>query len=189
MTLVYIEGNIGAGKSTLMKRLTETYDTNKCLIITEPLKNWPSLLLFYEDKRRYAYQLQTEIMSSFHDRETNCDQTKELYIFERSIRSSMLFGSVNCIDSELEWLKEQECTLGRKDVETHYIYLRTSVDKCFKNIQKRGKPTDGYIDVDYLTIIHDKHDDVFKQNIIDGDQDADNVFADTMQMIYSFSGH
>lgn len=43
--IIYIEGNIGAGKSTVIRRLKQYFKNNtNCLVQTEPVSNWPSLV-------------------------------------------------------------------------------------------------------------------------------------------------
>lgn len=163
--MIYLEGNIGAGKTTLLNRLKLRYDSDKCLLGTEPVSNWPSLKLFYEDKKRYAYQLQVEIMESFHMRETDCP-IRECYIFERSIRSSLeVFATLNCSAEELQRLTEKSLTMGRirrhPFITSVYIYIRTPVQKCLENIAKRNNIEDRSIDRLYLEKLERLHDNIF----------------------------
>lgn len=46
-TIFYLEGNIGAGKSTLIQRLKNESFTDECLFMTETVSNWPSLVSIY----------------------------------------------------------------------------------------------------------------------------------------------
>lgn len=179
--IIFLEGNIGAGKTTLLNNLKSRYESDKGLVMTEPVSNWPSLKSFYEDKRKYAYQLQTEVMQSFHDRETKCP-LREYYIFERSLRTAMeVFAKLNCLDDEIDRLRAIGTRMGRPNLfpftRTVYIYIRTPAQLCLRNIGKRGKVTDSYIDLDYLTMLEESHDRVFKTGassdnviVVDGDQ-------------------
>lgn len=165
--MIYLEGNIGAGKTTLLNRLKLRYDSDKYLLGTEPVSNWPSLKLFYEDKKRYAYQLQLEIMESFHVRETDCP-IRECYIFERSIRSSLeVFANLNCSAEELRRLTEKSLTMGRVRqhpfIATVYIYIRTPVQKCLDNIAKRNNIEELSIDRLYLEKLECLHDNIFTE--------------------------
>lgn len=104
-------------------------------------------------------------MQSFHDRETNCEESL-YYIFERSLFSSLyIFADLNCNKLEMENLVEKSKTMGRPYVfpntKVIYIYLRTPFRKCFENIQKRQKPTDHLITLEYLETLEKKHDSVF----------------------------
>lgn len=190
--IVYIEGNIGAGKSTLIARLRKLYDPEECLVMTEPVSNWPSLKLFYENKRKYALQLQTEVMFSFNERETKC-ANKELYVFERSLYSSLnVFAHLNCTKTEIDELQRLYEQMGRKTLVDNttqilYIYIRTPAEICFQHIMKRQKPTDGYIDLEYLQRLERMHDDVFLGKtgiyVVDGNQCIDNIVNEVKQCI------
>lgn len=191
--IVYIEGNIGAGKSTLMARLKNVYDQDKSLVMTEPVSNWPSLKLFYENKRKYALQLQREVLTSFHDRETLC-APRQLYVFERSLFSAMnIFSELNCNEDEMKCLQPMYEKMGRvqtldKDAQVLYIYVRTTAEICLERIKMRGKPTDGYITLDYLKVLERKHDDKFIGRpdtcvVYDDGKSVDMVFRKVKQII------
>lgn len=192
--IIYIEGNIAAGKTTLMLKLMNVLDTSKCLIVYEPIHEWPSLKLFYKDRKLYSLQLQTEILESFHRREVDCSPDYETYIMERSLRSSLeVFSSLNCSESELITLKRMRANMGRENVHPSfvrqvYIYLRTSSEKCYQNLSVRRKAVDGYIDLDYLKMLEEKHDRVFmtpssNTYIIDGNRTATEVFEEAYDKI------
>lgn len=191
--IVYIEGNIGAGKTTVIERLRKTYDEDKCLVLTEPIRNWPSFKLFCENKRKYALQFQIEVMESFNDRETKCADNKELYVFERSLFSALnIFSSLNCTDDEMVPLTQLFNVMGRKNVvdetvQILYIYVRTPAVDCLEHVAKRNKPTDGYIDLEYLQKLEKMHDTVFMGRndvrVVDGRQSIDNVFQQVKQII------
>ena len=132
-------------------------------------------------------------MQSFHDRETKCIQ-KRLYIFERSLKSSLeVFASLNCKEHELAKLTEIYDTLGRDKIfpntRCFYICLTTSPKKCLEHVMKRQKSTDGYITLDYLKMLDDKHHNVFvcpkNPNIItvDGNTTEDELTVNVAKII------
>lgn len=186
--LIFIEGNIGAGKTTLIRKLEKLYDNDKGMVMTEPVSNWPSLKLFYEDKRRYAYQLQTEVLESFHVREVDCPP-REFYIMERSLASAFhVFSQLNCTEDEIASLRKSYEKMGRLNVYKYnravYIYVRTPAMKCFENVKRRGKPTDSYIDLDYLHMLEVKHDEVFLNAkdviVLDGSKSKEELAEDAI---------
>lgn len=194
-TVVYVEGNIGAGKSTVLNKLKLRHEDDNSLILTEPISNWPSLKLFYENKRRYAYQLQVEIMKSFHERETQCpdDARRQLYVFERSLRSAYeIFATLNCSPTELSSLDELYKRLSITNfypfTRIVYIYIRTSVENCMQRISNRKQSIDSKIDIDYLRTLERAHDSIFLTEgakvtdtntyTVDGNQDESKLLAD-----------
>lgn len=190
--LIFIEGNIGAGKTTLLRKLKTIYDNTKGLVLTEPVANWPSLKLFYEDKRKYAYQLQCEVLDSFHDREVNCP-TRQFYILERSLRSAFdVFGHLNCTEDERALLREKVSRMGRENnfsfQRSVYIYVRTPAEKCHRNIGIRDKAVDSLIDIDYLRLLEKRHDEVFMGPgsttiVLDGTKNSEDLARDAFDTI------
>lgn len=188
--VIYLEGNIGAGKTTMLSKLRAVYECDHSLVMTEPINDWPSLKPFYMDKRKHALQLQKEVMQSFHERETRCPD-KRFYIFERSLRSSYeVFAQLNCTNDELLQLYERYTRLGRANCfpadRAVYIYIRTSATKCLEQVRKRNKRTDAYIDLSYLQEIEKMHDRHFLNSpdtyVIDGDRDEFEVATDVFKL-------
>lgn len=164
--VVFIEGNIGAGKSTLLRGLAERYSPNDCVTMTEPISKWKSLELFYKNREMYAFPLQSEVVQSFLERDKTICNTKKLYIFERSLRSCKLFSKMNCTEAEVQLLQEYLWNNDTRPPPPNYkfIYLRTPADQCLEHIKHRQKPTDCYIDLEYLKKLEIYHDKEFTEN-------------------------
>lgn len=161
-TVVVIDGNIGSGKSTQLRLLSDTY-TIKC----EPIHEWP-LNLFYEDSERWAFLLQMSILKSFTASEDDATT-----IWERSPESSReVFWRI------LEKTKEED------DVYTYFyekcgwtpdihMYIRTDPVKCFERVSARHQDGDVKITLDYLEKVHESYEKYIaskgsKVTIIDG---------------------
>lgn len=72
-----------------------------------------------------------------------------------------------------------------------YIYIRTSAEKCFENVKKRQKPTDSYIDLEYLQMLERRHDDLYLKNrkakrviVVDGNQGPIDVYQEVYSIIH-----
>jgi deoxyadenosine/deoxycytidine kinase len=154
MTVICIDGNIGCGKSTLIKMLK-----SHGKIVTERIDKWP-LDEFYKDPSRWALALQMKILQTMTDPST----TEYPFVFhERCLQSSNhvfwrhLFetSQVTTVEDEIyqNAFKKYEWT---PDI---IIYLRCSPEKCFDNIQKRIQVGDSSVTYEYLKSLHVKYEE------------------------------
>jgi len=174
--IIYIEGNIGSGKSTFLKTLSSCLDNSKNNIsfITEPVDEWivqidehgkNILNHFYEDQTRWAFTFQ---MNSFISRIRRMEQQKnEINIIERSVFTDRYCFAKNCYESGKMNKMEYDIYCKWNDwlIETFnvkpcgYIYLRTSPEVCSDRINARSRNEEGGIPIDYLEKLHNSHDD------------------------------
>lgn len=98
-TIVCLEGNIGAGKSTLIEILISIETTKKIFIIPEPIRTWENYKdengksifeLYYNDKKKFSYIFQNLVLNSFADNiiKYNNSNNDSILIFERSLLST-----------------------------------------------------------------------------------------------------
>ena len=119
---ISIIGNIGSGKSTLLKFLEKKgYNVEY-----EDIEAWSFLSKFYEDKKRWAFTLQMQIINSFKKRKTN---TLKYIITERSVyEACYIFGrnmyEKGYIDNDEYYLIEDVSNCDTK-VPDVYIYMKT----------------------------------------------------------------
>lgn len=168
--LFSIDGNIGAGKSTLIKKLeAELTVVNRFPVkfLLEPVDLWTSirnnvfgkniLELFYEDQIKYSFQFQVLVLSSLVKQINDVKRLNEdcILITERSIFTSMfVFAEMLHDDNKsskieydiLKMLFEQISS----DIELcGIIYLDTSIEICHERILKRARSGED-IDMTYL---------------------------------------
>ena len=107
--LVYVEGNIGSGKSTfvdLLEKNVKSIKEKKLALITEPVDEWLNLkdhdgrnILehFYEDQEKWSFAFQ---MNSFISRIHRIEQEKaDINIVERSVFTDKYCFAKNCYES------------------------------------------------------------------------------------------
>jgi deoxyadenosine/deoxycytidine kinase len=200
--VLYIEGNIGAGKSTLITRLNSLSTHYGYRVMTEPVDDWNYALSLYYSYPccKNAYLLQTAVMASFLKRETEHLVFRRPSVIERSSISSLLFAELNCTPEDYEKLsKNYQELCPNREKNWKVLYLHTSVDKCLKNIEKRNSSIDKKITKNYLKRVEEKHlgwlskleIDSKEENaadsegyyVINGDQDEDQVFHDSILVI------
>ena len=167
-----VEGNIGAGKTTIMKIISSHFHDVE--FVEEPVSQWQNLggvnLLdaFYSDPQRWGfsfefYSMLTKIQALLNA--ANSD--KPIIIIERSILSNKVFMDLS---NELGKLDKMEyCMLMNTYnfyLEHVYpqlagiIYLDTPVDECIRRITKRNRGEECSIEKSYLEAIKKKMDEM-----------------------------
>lgn len=175
--MILLEGNIGAGKSTLGKALAESGEFG---FIEEPTKAWRDgfasnlLSLFYSDTERWAFTFQ---VCAFITRAKTWNEVLALtdhsrVILERSIFCDRFVFAENCYRTGLMTPTEYELYCGLWDfLSTNYcvqpdliLYLRTPAHICQQRIKARGRSEEGGIPLDYLLQLENLHDEWLLDN-------------------------
>ena len=167
-----LEGNIGAGKTTIMKIIGEYF--NSVEFVEEPVSEWQNLggmnLLdaFYSDPQRWGFSFEFYSMFSKMRALLNAaNSDKPVIVIERSILSNKLFMDLS---HELGKLEEMEYRMLLNTHDFYFqhvypqlsgiIYLDTPVDECIKRITKRNRGEECTIERSYLQRIKEKMDEV-----------------------------
>jgi len=182
MLFLSIEGNIGSGKSTIIKKLKEEFGSEKRIeFLEEPVDAWMHikdknglnmLEKYYADTKSYAFAFQ---MMAYISRISQIKRTLEttkadIIVSERSVHTDkhvfakMLFDSELLEDVEyqiyLNWFNE-----FIKDIPQSIVfYIRTDPDIAYERVQKRARPGET-CDIEYLKKCHKYHDKWLIQNL------------------------
>lgn len=185
MTLVFIEGSIGAGKTTSINRLVS--ENNNYVKVLEPVEEWENsgmLAKFYGDMKNNAFEFQLYVLETLFMRLknttlTDCGGKKKIYLCERSIYTcyyvftknmkncgfinehqfSIIKNKFNEYD---EWIKN-----NFNDIK--FILLHTDVDECIERIKYRNRQNEKEsITKGYLETLETLHLDMFLQLLADG---------------------
>jgi deoxyguanosine kinase len=149
---IAIEGNIGAGKTSLSTRLAE--DFNGQLVLEEFADN-PFLPKFYEHPERFAFPLElsflAERFSQLKTVLTNRNLFRQLVVADYFIDKSLIFARNNLKDDEFA-LFHKTFQLIRPTIPNPelLLYLYLPVDILKENIKKRGRPYEQNISPEYL---------------------------------------
>lgn len=161
---IVIEGNIGAGKTTLCQRLTRQFD---CRLILEQFADNPFLPFFYENPERYAFPVELFFMTERH-KQLQQDLSQQS-LFQQTILAdyyfvkTLLFARSNLNPEEFRLFqrlfKILNANLPKPDL---LVYIHRPVDILLKNIQHRGRSYEQNMDPDYLLRIQNAYFDYFK---------------------------
>lgn len=161
---IVIEGNIGAGKTSLARLLSN--DLNARLILEEFSDN-PFLPLFYKNPERYAFPVELFFMTERHkqlqDLLVKGSLFQEYVVSDYVFSKTLLFAGQNLSDEELRLFQRLFLTLNASFPKPNLlVYLHRSVDDLLSNIQKRGREYEKDITAAYLQKIQNAYFDFFK---------------------------
>jgi deoxyadenosine/deoxycytidine kinase len=161
-----IEGNIGAGKSTLGHALKAKYPKVYNLI-PEPVQVWMDtgmLQSYYNDKKRWAYTFQnfalvTRLISWRKNKKLGMINLNDRSVFgDKEVFAKMLMHDGFMEPLEMAVYQEYHNLITEEDVPTLFIYLRTPVQTCAERIHERNRKAEDAIPLEYLQKVHDLHE-------------------------------
>jgi deoxyguanosine kinase len=163
--LVVIEGNIGAGKTSLATRISADYGGQ---LVLERFADNPFLPKFYQDPDRYAFPLE---MSFLADRYTQLkkellepDIFSPFVIMDYYFMKSLIFASNTLSGDEYKLYAQlfhiMYSSLPKPDL---YVYLHQDPDNLLINIWNRGRDYESAITSDYLKKIQLGYFEFFRQ--------------------------
>lgn len=165
MQFLVIEGNIGAGKTTLAKMMA---DEKNAKLVLEQFADNPFLPKFYENQERYSFPLELSFLADRYNQIKK--EVINLDLFHSMLISDYYFSKTSIFAENT--LKQDEYRLFRQifDIVSEsipkpdlYVYLHTNVENLLKNIRTRGREYEKNIDSDYLEKIKQGYFKYFKQ--------------------------
>ena len=162
-----VEGNIGAGKTTLCNLIAEQFG---CRLLLEQFTDNPFLPFFYENSERYGFPVELFFMTERHkqlqEHFAQPDLFQQTTIADYFFVKTLLFAKNNLNDEEYRLFQRLwqvlNQTFPRPDV---LFYLHRPVEILLKQIEKRGRDYEKNISSDYLTEIQNAYFDYFKSEI------------------------
>lgn len=161
---IAIEGNIGAGKTSLAKKISIDFNSK---LILERFADNPFLPKFYEEPDRYAFTLEMSFLAERYQQIT--DDLSQLNIFSDSIVSdydifkSLIFSKITLSEDEFALYRKLFFSMYKDILKPDlYIYLNQNIDRLKENIKKRGRDYEQNIDSKYLKNINSGYLDFHK---------------------------
>ncbi len=163
---ISIEGNIGAGKTSLAQRLAAQFNAR---LILEQFEDNPFLPKFYQDPMKYAFPLELSFLASRFQQLKDQLPQQELFtsltVSDYVIYKSFIFAQRTIRDDELMLFKRlfdlMASFLPRPEL---LIYLHVDVEKLLQNIRLRGRGYEQDIQPAYLEGIQENYFGFFHQH-------------------------
>lgn len=166
---IAVEGNIGAGKTTLSQLLSQHY--NAKLMLEEFAEN-PFLTKFYENPKQYAFPLELFFLAERFKQQQqelikNTDLFQSVTVSDYLFTKCLLFAKVNLPEEEYRLYQKMfdvfQQQLTTPDV---LIYLHAPVNKLQSNIKKRNRKFEQSIPDEYLFKLQETYTSYIKQHNI-----------------------
>lgn len=149
---IAIEGNIGAGKTSLATKMSQDFNAK---LILERFKDNPFLPKFYKDATRYAFPLEMSFLADRYqqlvDDISQFDLFKESVIADYDVNKSLIFATITLPEEEYALYKKlfhvMHKELPKPDL---YIYLYQNTERLLQNIKSRGREYEQSIQAEYL---------------------------------------
>ena len=176
--IVSIDGNIGAGKTTLFRELESRFSNRiNFVFLDEPVSTWQTICdengvslleLFYKDSKSwsFSFQIAAYISRLALLKEAYERNPRSIIITERSLNTDrqvfakMLYdeGKINSVDYQiyLKWFD----TFAKDYPVQKIIYVKTDPVNCYSRIKLRAREGESVIPLDYLQMCHSYHEEM-----------------------------
>lgn len=155
---IVVEGPVGVGKTTLAKRLAESFNTD---LLLEGADDNPFLNRFYENKKNVAFQ--TQLFFLFQRAQQmqdlrQADMFRPVHVADFIMEKDRLFAELTLDEEEFKLYQQvyQHLTIDA-EVPDLVIYLQAPVDVLRKRISQRGRNYERAMDNKYLSRINESY--------------------------------
>lgn len=162
---VVIEGNIGAGKTTLAKMIADKFDAR---LVLERFIDNPFLPKFYDNPAKYSFPLELSFLAEryrqLNEDLRNQDLFHPLTIADYYVMKSLIFSQTNLSADEYHLYRQIYDLISVNTIKPDlYVYLHLGLDRLMTNIKARGRYYEQQIQKDYLVRIQEGYMDFFKK--------------------------
>ena len=165
---IAIEGNIGAGKTTLAEILSKEFNAKTVL---ERFSDNAFLPKFYNDKKRYAFPLEMSFLADRYQQLTDnlaqISPSENLVISDYYIFKSLIFAQITLQKEEYLLYKKMFNLVYKQTTKPDlYIYLSQNTERLLENIKKRGRSYEQNIENCYLKNIENGYNNFINREKI-----------------------
>lgn len=161
---IAIEGNIGAGKTSLAKKIAIDFNSK---LILERFADNPFLPKFYKDPERYAFTLEMSFLSERYQQISEdlsqLNMFNELIVSDYDIHKSLIFSKVNLNEDEFSLYRKLFYDMYKQTLKPDlFVFLNQEIPRLQKNINRRGRDYENEITDEYLLKINSGYFEFFK---------------------------
>jgi len=165
MRFLVIEGNIGAGKTTLAKLIADELNAQ---LVLEQFADNPFLPKFYKDQERYSFPLELSFLADRYyqikKQVFNPDLFHSLIVADYFFAKSAIFAQNTLKDDEYRLFRQIfDIVFESMPKPDLYVYLHADTNQLLKNIKMRGRDYEQDIASEYLEKIKNGYFSFFKQ--------------------------
>ncbi len=156
---IVIEGNIGSGKTSLVKKLAADYQAK---IILEEFEENPFLSEFLESQTKNNLAVELQFLIDRYHQLNQVDPNTKI-VSDYFIDKSLIFSSANLTPAEKQLFDNYFSVLFKKTRKPDLlVYLDVHSDRLLENIKKRGRTYEKTINATYLEKVHNSYLNYFE---------------------------
>ncbi|MBT8245035.1 MAG: 2-amino-4-hydroxy-6-hydroxymethyldihydropteridine diphosphokinase [Winogradskyella sp.] len=156
---IAIEGNIGAGKTSLANKISNDFNAK---LILERFADNPFLPKFYKEPERYAFTLEMSFLADRYqqisDDLSQLDLFKDFMVSDYDVNKSLIFSKVTLPEDEfrlyLKLFYQVYKDIAKPDL---YVYLYQNTERLQANIKQRGRKYESDIKDEYLEKLNSRY--------------------------------
>lgn len=176
---IAIEGNIGAGKTSLAKIMAKDFNAK---VVLERFAENPFLPKFYKDKERYAFPLEMSFLADRYQQLSEdlaqFDLFKNFIISDYYIFKSLIFAQITLSKDEYLLYRKMFDLMYKEITKPDlYVYLHQNTERLLENIKQRNRKYEQNIKSEYLIKIHKGYN-----NFIKTQTDLNSLVIDVSEM-------
>lgn len=191
---IIVEGNIGGGKSTVLRKVANVVSLP---VFLEPVDTeWKEgLSYFYSNPARWGLTFNFKVLDTYH----TWNQTTPNAIYERSpLSCKNVFTKLQILDKTMTEFEAKlfESMYGKLAWEPEVlIYINTSPEVCYERMSKRARECESSVPLSYLEQIKLQYE-VMLQDIknngnivvheVDGNRCPDDIYEDVLRLIKTY---
>ena len=176
---IAIEGNIGAGKTSLANMISDDFNAK---LVLERFADNPFLPKFYKDQERFAFPLEMSFLADRYQQLTDdlaqFDLFKNFIVSDYYIFKSLIFAQITLQKDEYKLYRKMFDIMYKEITKPDlYIYLYQNTDRLLENIKKRGRNYEQSIEASYLKKIHNGY-----KNFINTEKNLNSIIIDVSKL-------
>ncbi|MDG5799322.1 deoxynucleoside kinase [Marinilabiliaceae bacterium ANBcel2] len=159
---IAIAGNIGSGKTSLTRLLSNHYGWEAHY---EEVEENPYLADFYEEMKRWSFHLQISFLNKRFEKIVKIRDSSNTVVQDRTIYEDAYIFAANLFDMGLMSSRDYNTYLSLFNLMNRLIkppdlliYLQASVPTLVKQIELRGRPYETSIRLDYLKNLNERYE-------------------------------
>ena len=162
---ICIEGNLGAGKTTLAKKLAKTLEVT---LVLETFLNNPFLKGVYENKEESKFPAESFfLMERMEQLAPKLFEANELIISDYLIDKTKLFAKTNLRDKELDLFNRIFDSIRTQIPNPNaLIFIDQTPEEALQHVKSRGRKLETHVTLDYLTHLHHEYQQLLQSKSI-----------------------
>jgi len=168
-SIIWLEGIIGAGKTTLARKIAETFDVK---LLEEPVEANPYLARFYGDPDRWTYPMQIHLLHARYRMQqaaAGLAGIGQSTILDRGLPGDRVFAKMHVHAGVIDPIEWDTYQMAYDSMTQHLptpsllVFLMVDPEVAMERVRERARGCETGIDIDYLKRLRDGYFDLMDE--------------------------